>query len=109
MYTNKYRNIKHNGFDSLGEERRYHELLLMEKAGLISDLKTQVRYELIPKQVINGKTYKKCEYVADFVYTEDGKTIVEDFKGIETEVFKIKRKLFIQKYGLEIRITNGKR
>lgn len=52
----------------------------------------------------NGKKHK-IEYVADFMYDEAGKTIVEDVKGMKTEVFKIKHKLFEKKYlELELKI-----
>ena len=53
----------------------------------------------------NNKTYRKIDYVADFKYIENGKTIVEDVKGLQTDVFKIKHKLFEKKYPkLELRI-----
>lgn len=52
-----------------------------------------------------GKTFRKIEYVADFQYEQDGKIIVEDVKGMETDVFKLKKKLFEYKYkDLELRI-----
>lgn len=48
---------------------------------------------------------RKCTYVADFVYRDGSKLIVEDYKGVQTEVFKIKRKLMLWRYGIEVKIT----
>ena len=42
----------------------------------------------------NGRTFRKIEYIADFQYIENGKTIVEDVKGMQTDVFKLKHKIF---------------
>ena len=108
---NKYRNKKiivdNIKFDSILEARRYNELKLLLKAGKIQDLKLQPRFLLQEAFKKNGKTYRKIEYVADFKYIEDGKTIVEDVKGLQTDVFKIKHKLFEKKYPeLELRIIN---
>ena len=106
---NKYRNKKVQvdmyAFDSIAESRRYKELKLLEKAGEISELTLQPRFLLQEAFRKNGKSYRKIEYVADFQYIEKGKTIVEDVKGIQTEVFKIKHKLFKKMYpGMELRI-----
>ena len=102
-------------FDSQKEYRRFCELSLLEKAGAITDLKRQVEYVLIPAQrepdkvgvrggKIKGKTVEqKCSYVADFVYTEDGKTVVEDTKGFKTKDYIIKRKLMLYVHGIKIR------
>ena len=86
----KYRNKKAvvNGikFDSKKEAARYNELRLLERAGAIQNLKTQVKFVLIPSQKINGKTVEReCAYKADFVYTQNGKTVVEDTKGYRTK------------------------
>lgn len=105
---NKYKNrkITINGetFDSRKEARRYGELVLLEKAGLVSDLKRQVKFELIPSQRVNGKVVERaCTYVADFVYTEGGKTVVEDTKGFRTKDYIIKRKLMLYVHGIQVR------
>lgn len=114
-------------FDSLLEYRRWRELLLLERAGKIQDLKRQVSFELIPAQyeeIPTGEYYVRGEkkgqekikrvcveqsvcYVADFVYrnAEDGKTIVEDAKGFETKDFIIKRKLLLWVHGIKLKIT----
>ncbi len=88
-------------FDSQKEYNRWCNLRLLERAGKISDLKRQVSYELIPKQ--NGE--RACRYVADFVYNEDGKTVVEDCKGFRTEGYKVKRKLMLWVHNIKIKET----
>lgn len=92
-------------FDSTKEARRYVELKALERAGEISNLQRQVRYELIPSQKgEDGKVIERaCSYLADFVYVDaDGKTVVEDTKGIRTSAYIIKRKLMLQRYGIRI-------
>lgn len=106
---NKYRNKKVilDGyvFDSMQESRRYKELKLLLKTGEIQDLKLQPHFLLQESFKKNGKTYRKIEYIADFQYIENGKTIVEDVKGMQTDVFKLKHKLFEKIYpDLELRI-----
>lgn len=104
----KYGNRKviHDGieFDSMKEAHRYCELKLMQRAGLISDLRLQVQYELIPTQRIDGKLAEKAvNYVADFVYKQNGQTVVEDTKGMRTREYIIKRKLMLWVHGIRIR------
>lgn len=106
---NKYRNKKvildDYVFDSIQESRRYKELKLLLKAKEIQDLELQPRFLLQESFKKNGKTYRKIEYIADFKYKENGKIIVEDVKGIQTDVFKLKHKLFEKIYpDLELRI-----
>lgn len=93
-------------FDSKLEARRWQDLKLLERAGVITDLKRQVPFELIPTQRPPGEpTMYCCKYIADFTYYKDGKFIVEDAKGQETEAFKIKQKLMYEKHGIVLRIT----
>lgn len=104
----KYGNVKTTidgiTFDSKHEATRYCELKYMERAGLIKDLKRQVKYELIPATYEGKKLIaRSISYIADFVYTENGKTVVEDAKGCRTEVYKIKKKIMRWKYGVEIK------
>lgn len=104
-YKNKKTQVDMYVFDSAKEAQRYRELKLLERAGEISNLELQPRFLLQESFKKNGKTYRKIEYVADFKYTENGKTIVEDVKGLQTDVFKIKHKMFEKKYPeLELRI-----
>ena len=103
--TNKYHAEKSGGYASRKEHRRANELRLMQRAGLISNLREQVPYELIPTQRgADGKVIERaCSYIADFVYdTKDGKHIVEDTKGVRTDVYRIKRKLMHLVYGIRI-------
>ena len=89
-------------FDSKREAQRYQELKLLERAGKITDLVLQPKFELIQKYTINGRNVRKMEYIADFKYTENGKMVVEDAKGFKTKEYLIKKKLFEFKYGIEI-------
>ena len=100
----KYGNTKVNvdgvPFDSKREAARWKELRLMERAGEITALRRQVRFELIPKQ--DGE--RAVSYVADFVYRDkDGREIVEDAKGARTREYIIKRKLMLWRHGIRIR------
>lgn len=105
MSYNKYRakkaKIGSESFDSMKEARRYQELLLLQRAGKIQSLSRQVKYELIPKQ--EGE--RACSYIADFVYhdVETGETVVEDVKGVRTDVYKIKRKLMLWIHNIKIK------
>ena len=92
-------------FDSKKEAKRYQELILLERAGVISDLQRQVKFVLIPVQRINGKVVEReCSYIADFVYKDkEGNTIVEDTKGVKTKDYIIKRKLMLWIHGIRIK------
>lgn len=114
-YSNKKIVVDGIAFDSKREAKRYSELLLLEKAGAITDLKRQVKYILIPTQresdeigarggIHKGKLIEKeCAYYADFVYQQDGETVVEDTKGMRTTEYVIKRKLMLYMHGIKIR------
>lgn len=107
-YPSKYRNRKvtRNGitYDSVKEFSRHQDLLLLERAGAIQGLQRQVRFELIPSQRYDGKVVERpVFYVADFVYQEDGKTIVEDTKGFKTKDYVLKRKMMLYLCGIRIR------
>lgn len=106
---NKYRNrkilIDNHRFDSELEAKRYCQLKLLQRAKQISNLRLQVPFLLQESFKKNGKTHREINYIADFVYEENGQTIVEDTKGMKTETFKIKQKLFEYKYpNLSIKI-----
>lgn len=123
MRDNKYHNKKVSVggevFDSKKELRRYNELLLLQRAGEISDLKRQVEYELLPNQYEIKEQYSKSGkrlkdkrillerrvcYVADFVYkTKDGETVVEDTKGIKVDKYILKRKMMLFFNGIRIK------
>ena len=125
MRYNKYYNIKTKTtdglvFDSTHEARRWEQLLLLQRAGKITNLQRQVAYELLPAQYETYPRFskkgerlkdgqrlieRKAEYVADFVYTdaETGETIVEDAKGIRTKDYILKRKLMLAVHSIRIR------
>lgn len=105
-------------YDSQKEYKRHLELLVLERAGVISDLRFQVKYVLIPTQrepdtvgvrggIKKGKLIEKeCSYYADFVYKdENGREIVEDCKGFREEHYLIKRKLMLYIHGIRIKET----
>ena len=106
MTINKYRNTKImiDGieFDSKKEGLRYKELKLLQKAGLIYNLKLQSTFELQPSFKRKGKTIRAITYKSDFDYmTKDGRHIVEDVKSPATEkdkVYRLKRKMLQYKY-----------
>lgn len=86
-------------FDSGKEADRYIELKLLERAGEISDL------ELQPKFDFKIEDKKIFTYIADFCYTENGKRIIEDVKGFKTPVFCLKKRLIEAQFGVKILIT----
>lgn len=91
-------------FDSRKEYRRFCELRLLEKAGEVADLRRQVRFELLPAQRIDGKVVERSvTYIADFTYTENGQTVVEDTKGIRTKEYILKRKMMLFFHGIVIK------
>lgn len=92
-------------FDSKREADRYLVLKSMEEDGAIEDLRRQVRYELVPSFDVDGRHYRPVSYVADFVYVVDGEEVVEDVKGMRTDVYTLKSKLFARRYGKAIRET----
>lgn len=110
----KYRNqpvVTADGerFDSKAEARRCAELLLLQRAGEIRELRRQVAFLLIPAQRDSaGKAVRAVTYVADFVYEEvdlrgHWSLVVEDVKGVRTDAYRIKRKLMLQVHGIDIR------
>ena len=94
---NKYNNtVTADGYHSKREKRRAIELELLVKAGKIADLQYQVPYILLPSFTFNGKKYREIKYIADFVYFQDGKIIIEDCKGYKKiETYKLKKKLLL--------------
>lgn len=100
----KYKNIKvtrslPNGeivtFDSKREAKRFDALYVMAKQGHIKNLTLQPEYEIIPTCKHNGTTLRKIKYIADFRYEKNGKIIVEDAKGFHTDVYQLKKRLFL--------------
>ena len=118
---NKYgaRKVTKNGliYDSKKEARRAAFLETLEKEGVIRDLRRQVKFVLIPTQREPdtlgprggrkpGKVIEReCSYIADFVYidTKKGETVIEDTKGVRTKEYIIKRKLMLERFGIQIK------
>lgn len=105
MYYSKYHAKKttYDGitYDSKKEAKRAYELIILQRAGHIKDLQRQVQFELIPEYTNNkGEKIRSITYVCDFVYfdNESRQWIAEDVKGMRTDVYKIKKKLFEYKY-----------
>lgn len=98
-YGNKKTVVDGITFDSKKEAARYAELKLMEKAGVIMSLELQPTFPVY----IDGK--KVFEYRADFKYWIDGKDgryVIEDVKGVKTDVYRIKKKCVEAQYGITI-------
>lgn len=109
--------VEYNGmvFDSKRECRRYKELEILQQIGAISELRTQVKFVLIPAQreadtvgkrggIIKGNLIEReVSYIADFVYVENDKTVVEDAKGMRTPEYILKRKMMLYFYGIRIK------
>ena len=106
-------------FDSKAEARRYSELLILQRAGKISNLQLQVPFDLLPAQRAEStQIFKRgaraglpkpgavlesgVKYFADFVYERNGKTVVEDVKGKRTKDYVLKRKLMLYVHGIRI-------
>lgn len=104
MAKHKYRAVKTTvdniTFDSKREAERYLELKMLVKSGKIKHLELQPSFELQERFECKGKKYRPIIYKADFAYIDsNGEYVVEDVKGMETDVFKLKRKIFIKKFG----------
>ena len=114
-YHSKKITVNGETFDSKKEYRRYQELKLLEQAGEVRNIQRQVKFVLIPAQrepdtigprggVRPGKVIEKeVSYIADFVYTEAGKTVVEDTKGFKTKDYILKRKMMLYFHGIRIK------
>tara|TARA_R110000868_G_scaffold405685_1_gene685369 strand:+ start:63 stop:425 length:363 start_codon:yes stop_codon:yes gene_type:complete len=95
-------------FDSVAERSRAVELI--NDIG-VSHLEFQPKFLLLASFKRNGKAHRAINYVADFSYTRNAKVIIEDVKGMETDVYKIKKKLFLGTYDInfvESKLVKGK-
>lgn len=92
-------------FDSAAEARRYVHLKMLEAAGEIKDIEIQPKWELQPSFKRGKRTIRAITYRADFRYTEvaTGESVVEDVKGMETEVFRLKAKMLLYQYDIEVK------
>ena len=118
----KYHNhkIERDGekFDSTKEYRRWCELKIMERAGMIHGLTRQKKFVLIPAQrepdTVGKRGGRKkgaliereAAYYADYsYYDKDGNEVVEDVKSpaTRTKDYILKRKLMMYVHGIRIR------
>lgn len=110
MTRSKYgnRKVQADGytFASQAEHRRYQQLMILERVGDIRAVRVHPRYLLQEAFVDNtGKRWSAIHYVADFEYYEDGVIVVEEVKGAETAIWKMKKKMFLKRhYLLHLRI-----
>ena len=106
-YANEITVVDGIRFDSRAEARRWADLQLLQKAGLVRDLQRQVRYILVPKQKRpSGGIEREKAYIADFVYvdTKTGRTVCEDVKGAEPALWGWKRALMLHVHGIEVSV-----
>lgn len=115
MVKRKYGNIKvvvdGHVFDSKAEATYYKELKAKQKVGMVTTIELQPRFILQDGFKKNGKTWRAITYIADFQVTySDGHVEVVDVKGVETETFRIKHKMFERAYNNLhlVLIKNGK-
>ena len=100
--------VKQITFDSVKEARRSGELELMKNTGKIRDLRLQVNFTLQEGfTTAAGERVRPIVYRADFVYQEPSptgwRTIVADVKGVRTKEYSMKRKMMLEKFGVDIR------
>jgi Fe2+ transport system protein B len=108
-YRNKRIVVDGERFDSKREYARWCELKLLERAGEISELKRQVRYELAPSVKFLGATRAQpsLRLIVDFQYIEKGSLVLEDVKSpaTVTATFTAKRHMLLAQRGLQVRIV----
>ena len=116
-YGTKYHSVKTTidgiKFDSKKEARRYEQLIELMNDGVIRDLKLQPHFTLQEAfKTIDGESVKSIVYVADFSYRmrsmdaggeEYWPLVVEDVKGVKTDVYQLKRKMMIEKFGIIVK------
>lgn len=110
-------------FDSKREAARYAVLKVRMQAGDIRRLKCQPRYALCPLIIEHGdvrdintgsnspRRLPVSEYVADFEYEESDRgyggitwrLVIEDAKGVRTDIYKLKKRWFETQYGMTVR------
>ena len=100
-YGNKTITTTDGKFDSKLEYYRWCELIVLEKARKISDLKRQVKFVLIDK----SRYGREISYIADFTYLQGDKLVVEDTKSTatKTRLYCLKKRLMAERYGIVIK------
>jgi hypothetical protein len=105
-YKAKPCTIDGENYRSQKEARRHQELLLLQRAGPIAGLVREVPFVLAPGDKIEGESRKRpaVRYVADFVYsTADGRIVIEDAKGMQTPVYRLKKHLMAVMHGHHVK------
>ena len=100
-YNNRTVDADGHTFDSQAEYRRYCDLKLLQQAGEIRDLRVHTRWELLAAFRLKDGTWQRAiTYEDDFNYVEvdTDAFVVEDVKGVRTQVFRLKEKLFRANY-----------
>ena len=102
-YRNKKTTLDGYTFQSKKEANRYFELKMLQKAGEITALELQPKFEIVPDVIWlhASRILRKRYYIADFAYFENGNKTVEDVKSAITRknpVYTLKRQLFLLKY-----------
>lgn len=96
-------------YRSQREAKRHQHLLLLQRAGKIEGLKREVAFELAPSVRIAGEMRARpaVRYFADFVYAEleTGRFVVEDAKGMQTPVFRLKKHLMKSVHGIDVKVV----
>lgn len=106
----KYRNepcqVGAEKYRSKRERDRHQELLLLQRAGKITELRREVPFELAPKVKIEGEDRARpaVKYIADFTYIEvpSGRRVVADAKGMQTTVYRLKKHLLKSIHGIDL-------
>ncbi|HEQ3528671.1 DUF1064 domain-containing protein [Bacillus thuringiensis] len=98
-YNNKKVHLDDYVFDSQAEANYYEGLKIRSARGEIQGFERQPVFNLQPAFKKQDKSFQAITYIADFlVYLPNGEVEVIDIKGVITETFNVKRKLFEYKY-----------
>jgi len=109
-YHNETAIVEGQAFDSRREARRFQELRLLERGGEIADLQRQPEFPIHSPilshagEVIGLVVVAK--YIADFQYRDlrrAGAVVIEDAKGVRTPLYRLKKRLVVAQYGIDIR------
>lgn len=105
--TSKFKNqrCEYQG-QSFRSKRELQRFLILQNdlsLGVISDLRREVPFELAPKVMLDGRCKPALRYFADFVYNRGGVTVVEDAKGVQTPVYRIKKHLMKTVHGINVK------
>lgn len=105
-YGNKPCTVGAEKYRSQREMKRHQDLLLLERAGRIKNLRREVPYVLAPGVKLEGEKRARpaMRYLADFVFEDQtGRTVVEDAKGVRTPVYRLKKHLLATVHGIHIK------